>query len=108
MFINFRFMPILKYIMENAVHKDLRLLRGKTIECISLIGLAVGKDKFIRDVDSVMNLLLRTQTQNNTGDTEDDDDDPQVCFLSKCCVCTFIEYLIVVVVAALRVGRLSR
>ena len=40
-----RFMPTLKYVMENAVSKDLRLLRGKTIECISLIGLAVGHDK---------------------------------------------------------------
>ena len=42
-----RFMPTLKYVMENAVPKDLRLLRGKTIECISLIGLAVGHDKVI-------------------------------------------------------------
>jgi len=40
-----RFMPCLKYIMQNAVSKEMRLLRGKTIECISLIGLAVGKDK---------------------------------------------------------------
>lgn len=40
-----RFMPTLKYVVENAVSKDLRLLRGKTIECISLIGLAVGHDK---------------------------------------------------------------
>lgn len=40
-----RFMPCLKYIMQNAVNTELKLLRGKTIECISLIGLAVGKDK---------------------------------------------------------------
>lgn len=40
-----RFMPCLKYIMQNAVSKEMRLLRGKTIECISLIGLAVGKEK---------------------------------------------------------------
>uniref|UniRef100_A0A8D3EAE8 TOG domain-containing protein n=1 Tax=Scophthalmus maximus TaxID=52904 RepID=A0A8D3EAE8_SCOMX len=39
------FMSSLKHIVENAVQKELRLLRGKTIECISLIGLAVGKDK---------------------------------------------------------------
>lgn len=31
--------------LSNAVQKELRLLRGKTIECISLIGLAVGKEK---------------------------------------------------------------
>ncbi len=39
------FMPSLKHIVENGVQKELRLLRGKTIECISLIGLAVGKEK---------------------------------------------------------------
>ena len=36
---------MLKYIIQNAVDDKLKLLRGKTIECISLIGLAVGKDK---------------------------------------------------------------
>lgn len=40
-----RFMPNLKYIMQNALSSDYRMLRGKTIECISLIGLAVGKEK---------------------------------------------------------------
>ena len=36
------FMPLLKYLMANAVQKENRLLRGKTIECI---GLAVSKEK---------------------------------------------------------------
>ena len=39
-------MPCLKYIIQNANTPELRLLRGKTIECISLIGLAVGAEKF--------------------------------------------------------------
>ena len=39
------FMPSLKYVMAQATAKEYRLLRGKTIECISLIGLAVGQDK---------------------------------------------------------------
>lgn len=97
------FMPSLKHIVENAVQKELRLLRGKTIECISLIGLAVGKEKvhartgcdtiqifklkdgwhlniflfcyqFMPDASAVMQLLLKTQTDFN--DLEDDD--PQV------------------------------
>lgn len=41
----YRFMPKLTYLFTNANVPDLRLLRGKTIECISLIGLAVGKEK---------------------------------------------------------------
>ena len=40
-----KFMPSLKYIMSSALGKDYRMLRGKTIECISLIGLAVGQEK---------------------------------------------------------------
>ncbi len=39
------FIPSLKYIMSEATAKEYRLLRGKTIECISLIGLAVGQEK---------------------------------------------------------------
>ncbi len=38
-------MPVLKYIVENAVRPEHRMLRGKTIECISLVGLAVGAQK---------------------------------------------------------------
>ena len=40
-----RFMPSLKFLMINATDKKFRLLRGKTVECISLMGLAVGRDK---------------------------------------------------------------
>lgn len=38
-------MPPLKYILQNSNVDELNTLRGKTIECISLIGLAVGKEK---------------------------------------------------------------
>ncbi|GFX65965.1 importin-5 [Trichonephila clavipes] len=40
-----RFMPPLKHIIIHANEPRLGLLRGKTIECVSLIGLAVGKEK---------------------------------------------------------------
>ncbi|XP_069829044.1 importin-5 [Dendropsophus ebraccatus] len=71
------FMPSLKHIVENAVQKELRLLRGKTIECISLIGLAVGKEKFMQDASDVMQLLLKTQTDFS----ELEDDDPQISYM---------------------------
>eukprot|EP00731_Ephydatia_muelleri_P030234 Em0021g757a len=72
-----RFMPRLKYIMANAVAKDYRLLRGKTIECISLIGLAVGQEKFMQDAQEVMDLLLKVQMQQG----EMDADDPQISYM---------------------------
>jgi hypothetical protein len=49
----FRFMPCLKFMISNANTTELRLLRGKTIECVSLIGLAVGAEKFSPDASEV-------------------------------------------------------
>jgi len=74
-----RFMPCMLYIMQNANAPELRLLRGKTIECASLIGLAVGGDKFIEDAAGIMDLLLRTQVDN--GGIELADDDPQLSYM---------------------------
>ena len=74
---HFRFVPCLKYIIQNANSQELRLLRGKTIECISLIGLAVGSGKFRTDAAEVMEMLLKTQT----GDNEMSDDDPQMSYM---------------------------
>ena len=47
------------------------------IECISLIGLAVGPEKFTADAAEVMEMLLKTQT----GDNEMADDDPQMSYM---------------------------
>jgi len=55
------FMPVLIEMMGKANGKDLRLLRGKTVECISMIGLAVGKEKFLKDAKTVMDILLQSQ-----------------------------------------------
>ncbi len=74
-----RFMPCMKYIMENAISPELRLLRGKTIECASLIGLAVGAERFTVDASAIMDLLLRTQVDN--GGINLDDDDPQLSYM---------------------------
>ena len=73
-----RFVPCLKYIIQNANTTELRLLRGKTIECISLIGLAVGSEKFMADASEVMEMLLKTQK----GESEEmADDDPQMSYM---------------------------
>ena len=50
-------MPCLKYMIGNANTAELRLLRGKTIECVSLIGLAVGGEKFAADASEVSDTL---------------------------------------------------
>ena len=55
--------------------KEHRLLRGKTMECVSLIGIAVGKEVFIDDARAIMEEFMATQTG------EMDPDDPQASYL---------------------------
>jgi len=38
--------PVLKTILKEVNHKDYRVLKGKTIEALTIIGLAVGKERF--------------------------------------------------------------
>lgn len=71
-----RLVPNLKYIIQNGNAEELKLLRGKTIECVSLIGLAVGPEKFMSDASDIMDMLLKTHTE---GDLPDDD--PQTSYL---------------------------
>ena len=75
-----RVMPFLKHVLVHATDKDTRLLRGKTIECMSLVGLAVGSDKFMPDADEIMQVLLQAQQQLGSADEgdENEEDDPQV------------------------------
>lgn len=72
-----RLMPCLKYIIQNANKDEFKLLRGKTIECVSLIGLAVGAEKFMSDASEVMDMLLKTHGEG----AELPDDDPQTSYL---------------------------
>lgn len=44
-------MPCLKFIIQNAILQEHKILRGKTIECVSLVGLAVGPEKVINTCD---------------------------------------------------------
>merc|ERR1719397_2236886 len=72
-----KFMPCLKYMIGNANTPELWLLRGKTIECVSLIGLAVGGEKFSPDAGEIMELLLSSQVKGE----ELADDDPQMSYM---------------------------
>lgn len=72
-----RLMPCLKYIIANATTDELKMLRGKTIECVSLIGLAVGEEQFTSDASEVMDLLLKTHTEGEQLPA----DDPQTSYL---------------------------
>ncbi|KAF6207377.1 hypothetical protein GE061_018618 [Apolygus lucorum] len=100
-----RLIPCLKYIIQNANTPELKMLRGKTIECVSLIGLAVGKEKFIGDATEIMDLLLKTHTE---GDLPDDD--PQTSYLISAWarICKqFQQYLPLVIGPVMRTASLK-
>ncbi|KAG2182508.1 hypothetical protein INT43_007439 [Umbelopsis isabellina] len=68
-------MPLLLNILRQATAKQYRLLRGKAMECASLIALAVGKEVFAPFVQEFINLLIESQ-QSVT-----ESDDPQTSYL---------------------------
>ncbi|CAD6187749.1 unnamed protein product [Caenorhabditis auriculariae] len=69
-----RLMTSLIYILQHSDVEDLKELRGKTIECISFIGLAVGKEVFGADAVNILNLLSPSMTSMEI-------DDPQYSFM---------------------------
>lgn len=84
-------MPLLAQICFNATDKTLRLLRAKALECISLVGMAVGKDKFRTDAQHVMHFLQQLHM------TELDADDPTAGYVlqagARLCKCLGDEFL---------------
>ena len=101
-------MPILVNILQTAGDKTLRLLRAKAIECISLVGMAVGKEKFGPDAKAIMEMLMALQN------TEMEDDDPTASYLlqawARICKCLghdFLPYLQVVMPPLLKSARLE-
>jgi len=74
------FIPGLKAILQNAQGKEVRMLRGKAMECISLVGMAVGKEVFGADAKDVMDIMIATQQGEQL-----EADDPQVSFMLQAC-----------------------
>ncbi|XP_076913708.1 uncharacterized protein LOC143572424 isoform X1 [Bidens hawaiensis] len=101
-------MPYLKTILVNANDKANRMLRAKAMECISLVGMAVGKEKFRDDAKQVMEVLMSLQgSQMET-------DDPTTSYmlqawarLCKCLGQDFLPYMSVVMPPLLQSAQLK-
>ena len=101
-------LPYLKSILVNANGKEYRMLRAKAVECISLVGMAVGRARFAADAREVMDMLMRLQS----GGFEDDDPTVQYMLqawtrLCKCLGEEFIPYLEVVMQPLLKSANLK-
>lgn len=89
------FVPVLKAILSQCHDREDRLLRGKALECLSLIGYAVGREKFRSDAAQVLEFMMQQ--------THLEADDPQRAYvlqawarLCKCLEEEFVPYLPVV------------
>ncbi|KAI5065336.1 hypothetical protein GOP47_0020031 [Adiantum capillus-veneris] len=101
-------MPFLKAILVNATDKSNRMLRAKAIECLSLVGMAVGKEKFGQDAKQVMEVLMNLQGSHL------EDDDPTTSYmlqawarLCKCLGQDFLPYMSIVMPPLLHSAQLK-
>ncbi|MBA0770582.1 hypothetical protein Gotri_019201 [Gossypium trilobum] len=101
-------MPYLKAILVNANDKSNRMLRAKAMECISLVGMAVGKEKFRDDAKQVMDVLMSLQV------SQMESDDPTTSYmlqawarLCKCLGQDFLPYMSVVMPPLLQSAQLK-
>ncbi|BAM38794.1 importin beta [Theileria orientalis strain Shintoku] len=60
--------PLMKEIIANCVKPEERTCRGKAIECISIIGMSIGKDVFLNDGIECMNALIQIMDQPTDPD----------------------------------------
>ena len=56
-------MPLLRHVLSNANDRAHALLRAKALECISLVGMAVGRDQFREDAHRVMQFMQSLQAR---------------------------------------------
>jgi hypothetical protein len=79
-------MPLLFEIMVHA--KDRSMLRAKCLECVSLIGMAVGRDRSREDAKKIMAMITQWQQ---------DSDDPTFAYTlqagARLCKCLGKEFL---------------
>ncbi|UKJ87792.2 importin beta [Theileria orientalis] len=60
--------PLMKEIIANCIKPEERTCRGKAIECISIIGMSIGKDVFLNDGIECMNALIQIMDQPTEPD----------------------------------------
>merc|ERR1719252_364570 len=54
-------MPMLKHFVLNATGEKENRLRGKAFECMSLLGIAVGKEKFKADAQEALTEMFKVK-----------------------------------------------
>jgi len=63
-------MPALKHIVANALDEKDRILRGKSFECISVVGSVVSKELFTPDAHEVMQQMVQLMQAGFAADDQ--------------------------------------
>eukprot|EP00931_Biecheleriopsis_adriatica_P043158 TRINITY_DN24680_c0_g3_i1.p1 TRINITY_DN24680_c0_g3~~TRINITY_DN24680_c0_g3_i1.p1 ORF type:complete len:1101 (-),score=285.62 TRINITY_DN24680_c0_g3_i1:18-3320(-) len=58
-------MPLLKQFVQHCKGEKEGKLRGKSFECMSLLGVAIGKEKFLPDAKEAMQAMMSKELQND-------------------------------------------
>ena len=101
-------MPLLRHVLEHAQDSTHRLMRAKALECISLVGMAVGKVRFGADAAAVMQYIQAVQANG----LEPDDPFASYMVQAGARICTtlgqdFIQYLPIVMPQLLAAATLE-
>lgn len=68
-------MPLLINVLGANLGPEFRMMKGKAMECATLISLAVGRETFLPDANKLAELLAVIQSQVT------ENDDPQISYL---------------------------
>eukprot|EP00406_Dinophysis_acuminata_P058007 CAMPEP_0179276760 /NCGR_PEP_ID=MMETSP0797-20121207/34745_1 /TAXON_ID=47934 /ORGANISM="Dinophysis acuminata, Strain DAEP01" /LENGTH=1120 /DNA_ID=CAMNT_0020985329 /DNA_START=47 /DNA_END=3409 /DNA_ORIENTATION=+ len=63
-------MPLLKQFVMHATSEKENRLRGKSFECMSLLGIAVGKEKFLPDAREAIQEMMKTTLESDNVQRE--------------------------------------
>lgn len=101
-------MPLLRHVLEHAQDSTQRLMRAKALECISLVGMAVGKERFGADAGAVMQYIQAVQAKG----LESDDPFGSYMMQAGARICTtlgldFVPYLPIVMPSMLAAAQLT-
>lgn len=60
-----KMMPLLKNLVVNSTGDKEKRLRGKAFECMSLLGVAVGKERFLPDARDALRAMMTTTFESD-------------------------------------------
>ncbi|GMH40252.1 hypothetical protein BSKO_08156 [Bryopsis sp. KO-2023] len=84
-------MPLLRGILLSATDRKYQMLRAKALECVSLVGMAVGRDCFRNDAKDILQYL------NQLNNSHLEPDDPIMSYMMqvgvRLCKCLGHEFL---------------